>query len=235
MSEAVADVAAPITRLKRATFRAQIVDQLRDAIIRGDLAPGSPVTELSLARRFGVSRGPLREAMRQLEEQGFLVSAPYTGTRVAALSIDDVHEIYSLRTAMETLAFRQVWPRRDARFAAQLRERHAALARTLSAADSEASSRAEVALHSLVYETCGHRLLFDMWRRLAGRLQIYLALHQRAHGRTGPLGDAHDDYVRLALGDDLDAMLREVEHHMRRGVARLGAFLATADAGAPAA
>ncbi len=225
MGAGLAGATPTITRLKRATFRAQIADQLRHSIIAGDLAPGAPVTELSLARRFGVSRGPLREAMLLLEEEGFLVSVPYTDTRVAALSLDDVREIYSLRTAMDALAFRELWPRRDGAFASEMRRRHGALQASLAEADAYASSRAEVDLHSLVYEACGHRLLLDMWKRLSGRLHIYLALHQRAHGRTGPLADAHDDYVRLAHGDDLDAMLREVERHMRRGVARLETFL----------
>mgnify|MGYP003299486080 CR=1 FL=1 len=53
-------------------------------------APGAPLTETALSTRFDVSRGPLREAMRQLIEEGLLVTVPYTGTHVAALSVEDV-------------------------------------------------------------------------------------------------------------------------------------------------
>jgi DNA-binding GntR family transcriptional regulator len=215
-----------LVQVERSTFRAQIADQLRQAIIGGALAPGSAVTEMELANRFGVSRGPLREAMSQLAEEGLLVSVPYTGTRVANVTIGDVREIYSLRTALESLAFRQVWAHRDGTFRLEMRKRHHALQQSLAKSDRVISTAAEVHLHSLVYEACGHRLLQETWRRIAGRLQLYLALHQKAHGRTGPLADAHDRYVALATGDSLEAMLDEVEHHMRRGITRLETFVA---------
>ncbi len=214
-----------LVQVERATFRVQIADQLRQAIISGTLAPCSVVTEMELANRFGVSRGPLREAMSQLAEEGLLISVPYTGTRVANVTLADVREIYSLRISLESLAFRHLWTCRDDAFRLEMANRHRALQQSLSATDRFVSTAAEVHLHSLVYEACGHKLLLETWRRIAGRLQLYLAVHQKAHGRTGPLADAHDRYVGLAVGDDLEAMLAEIEHHMKRGIARLEMFV----------
>ena len=68
--------------LKRETMSAQIAVLLRHAILTGELVPGAQLIESALALRLGASRGPLREAMRQLIEEGLLVSVPYTGTRV---------------------------------------------------------------------------------------------------------------------------------------------------------
>jgi DNA-binding GntR family transcriptional regulator len=184
------------------------------------------VTETDLANRFGVSRGPLREAMSHLAEEGLLVSVPYTGTRVATFTLADVREIYSLRTALESLVFRHIWANRDEVFRQEIASRHGALQRSLAATDHFTSTDAEIQLHSLVYEVCGHKLLLATWQRIVGRLQLYLAVHQRAHGRTGPLADAHERYVAAALGNDLDAMLSEIEHHMRRGIERLELFVA---------
>lgn len=217
----------PLAALSRATFRTQVADQLRQAIIRGDMKPGHAVTEANLARRFGVSRGPLREAMSQLQAEGLLVIVPYTGTHVIELSIDDVREIYSIRIALETLAFREMWPRRDALFIDELERRHQALLRASSQSDSFESTSAEVNLHSLVYERCGHRLLLETWRRIAGRLQLYLAVHQRAHGRRAPLHDAHERYVKLAEGQRLEPMIAEIEHHMCRGIRQLEHYVAS--------
>ncbi len=214
-----------LVQVERATFRVQIANQLRQAIISGTLTPGSVVTEMELANRFGVSRGPLREAMSQLAEEGLLISVPYTGTRVANVTLADVREIYSLRISLESLAFRHLWTSRDDAFRLEMANRHRALQQSLSATDRFVSTAAEVHLHSLVYEACGHKLLLETWRRIAGRLQLYLAVHQKAHGRTGPLADAHDRYVGLAVGDDLEAMLAEIEHHMKRGIARLEMFV----------
>jgi DNA-binding GntR family transcriptional regulator len=225
-SASVADP-LPLAVLSRATFRTQVADQLRQAIIRGDVKPGSAVTEANLAQRFGVSRGPLREAMSQLQAEGLLVIVPYTGTHIIELSLDDVREIYSIRTALETLAFKEMWPRRDARFCDELERRHQALLRASSQSDSFKSTSAEVNLHSLVYERCGHQLLLETWRRIAGRLQLYLAVHQRAHGRRAPLHAAHERYVKLAQGHRLDLMIAEIEHHMRRGIDQLEHYVAS--------
>jgi DNA-binding GntR family transcriptional regulator len=216
---------APAAPIRRATFRDQIVERLRHAIIDGQIAPGSPVTEQQLAAEFGVSRGPLREAMGQLVEEGLLISVRYTATRVVDLSPDDVREIFSLRTKLETLAFEQIWDRRTPQFSRVLKTRHQDLMRALPQGDGFASSLAEVRLHSTVYEFCGHRLLQETWRRLSARLHLYLATHQKAHGRAGPLDDAHRTYVELALGDRLDLMVREIEHHMQRGVSHLQTYL----------
>lgn len=214
-----------VAQIQRATFREQIADRLRHAIIDGAISPGSAVTEQQLAARFGVSRGPLREAISQLVEEGLLISVPYTGTRVIALAREDVREIYSLRISLETLAFREIWDRRSPAFAETLKARHRTLMAALPEGDGFASSLAEVQLHSTVYEFCGHRLLLETWRRIATRLHLYLAIHQKAHGRAGPLSDAHSDYVTFALGDRLDLMLAEIEHHMQRGILQMQAYV----------
>ena len=215
-----------LDRLPKSTLRAHVAERLRAAILAGDIAPGTPLVETDLARRLDVSRGPLREALRQLVEEGLLVAVPYTGTHVAALSVEDVREIYSLRTALESFAFEQVWERRDDRFRSELHLRNAALIASIDAGDDRRSIATELALHGLVYEVSGHRLLQRAWHGLRGRLQLYWAAHHRAHGRLGLRRDSHDSYIAAALGDDLGALRREIADHMRRGAAVTEAFVA---------
>ncbi len=221
------DVGALFDRVPKATLRAHVVERLRGAILAGDIPPGAPLVETALSERFEVSRGPLREALWQLIEEGLVVTVPYTGTRVAELSVEDVHEIYSLRTVLETFAFEQVWPRRDDRFRAELRRRNEALIASIDAGDDRASILNELEFHGLVYEVSGHRLLQRAWRGLRGRLQLYWAAHHRAHGRRGPKRDSHDSYIKAAFGADLEAMRREIADHMRRGVETTERFLRT--------
>ncbi len=213
--------------IRRETFSNQIVASLRHEIISGGIEAGSQITEMELAARFGVSRGPLREAMGQLASEGLIVTVPYKGTHVLKLTSKDVREIYSLRTALETLAFKQIWNRRDNAFRSELEARHKNLISTLCLKDHVASSQAEVKFHSLVYEACGHDLLLESWQRIVGRMQLYLAVHQRAHGRTAPIHDAHERYLELALGSRLDLMLKEIDDHMRRGVEKMETYLAS--------
>jgi DNA-binding GntR family transcriptional regulator len=214
-----------ISKLPRATFREHIADRLRSAILSGELEPGAALIETVLAERFSVSRAPLREALRQLVEEGLITTVPYTGTHVIELAVDDVREIHSLRTTLERFAFEQAWPKRDAAFGKEMRRRKAELTKTIDRGDDLASIAAELDLHGLVYEASEHRLLQRSWADLRGRLQLYWAAHHRAHGKRGPRRDAHDDYVATALGDDLAAMHAEVDEHMLRGARQTERFL----------
>lgn len=227
---AISDLSTPgadalFERVPKATLRAHIVERLRLAILAGDIPPGAPLVETALSERFDVSRGPLREALRQLIEEGLVVTVPYTGTHVAELSVEDVHEIYSLRTVLETFAFEQVWPRRDDRFRAELRRRNDVLIASIDAGDDRASILNELDVHGLVYEASGHKLLQRAWHGLRGRLQLYWAAHHRAHGRRGPKRDSHDSYIEAAFGADFDPMKAEIADHMRRGVETTEKFL----------
>lgn len=209
----------------KSTFRHHIADRLRAAILSGEIAPGAALVESTLAAQLSVSRGPLREAFRQLAEEGLLVTVPYTGTHVISLSMEDVREIYSMRITLERFAFEQAWDKRDAAFRRELKRRKDALTATIDAGDDAASIQAELDLHGLVYEASGHHLLQRTWDGLRGRLQLYWAAHHRAHGTRGPKRDAHDVYVRLALGHDLQAMLDEIGRHMGRGAEQTERFL----------
>lgn len=231
-----AKIGAPhIARLPKATFREHIAERLRSAILSGELLPGAALVETALAEQFQVSRAPLREALRQLIEQGLVITVPYTGTHVVQLTVADVHEIHSMRITLERFAFEQAWPRRDARFGQELQRRQAVLTEAIDRGDDAASIAAELELHSLVYECCGHGLLQRTWASLRGRLQLYWAAHHRAHGSRGPKRDSHDSYVAAALGDDLDQMRAEIGEHMQRGAAQTEKFLRARSRAAPPA
>lgn len=206
-----------VKRLAKSTFRQHIAERLRAAILGGEIAPGAALVESTLAAQFEVSRGPLREAMRQLIEEGLLVTVPYTGTHVTALSVQDVREIYSMRIALEQFAFEQAWDQRDAEFRREMIRRQNVLTQRIDAGDDSGSILAELDLHGLTYEASGHHLLQRTWLSLRGRLQLYWAAHHRAHGTRGPRRDSHDSYVKAALGDDLQAMRDEIASHMLRG------------------
>jgi DNA-binding GntR family transcriptional regulator len=91
-----------------------IHDAVRDAILTAEMPPGTWVTQLGLAKRFGVSRGPVREALRLLEQEGLIESAVNQRARVAAFSIDDLEELYGVRIVTEALAISVTVPRLSA-------------------------------------------------------------------------------------------------------------------------
>jgi len=97
----------PITHSSMEQTRAeQVFKQIQSAIVEGQIAPGSKISEPELAKRYGISRGPLREAMHRLEGQKLLVRVPHIGARVVSLSAKELIELYQVREALEGLACR---------------------------------------------------------------------------------------------------------------------------------
>ncbi len=217
------------TAIPARTRRDHVVEHLRDAILAGEIAPGAKLIEADLSRQLGVSRAPLREAIRELVEQKLLQSVPYTGTFVAEITARELDEIYSMRAVLESFAFRLLWDRRDASFREELNRRHQALLGAIDAGDGGAAIKTEMHLHSYAYEFAGHRILLDTWQALRGRLQFYFAIHQQAHHRHGPRRNAHDLYVEMARGDDLNVMLEHIQTHMRQGLDAVIDYLAETD------
>jgi DNA-binding GntR family transcriptional regulator len=80
------------------------LSELQESILSGELAPGSPLRLEELAERLGMSISPVREAVRRLETLGLAVHVPHRGARVAELALDDLHDTYEVRLALETLA-----------------------------------------------------------------------------------------------------------------------------------
>ena len=88
------------------TLSEQVFRRIREAIVRGDVAPGSKISEPELARTYGISRGPLREAIHRLEGQKLLVRVPHVGARVVSLSHAELIELYEIRESLEGMACR---------------------------------------------------------------------------------------------------------------------------------
>jgi DNA-binding GntR family transcriptional regulator len=96
------------TRIPRATFASMVGERIRSNIIEGVLPAGSQLNEVELAASFGVSRGPVREAMQRLIQEGLLRSEPHRGVFVPVMSADDIEDIYQAREALETAAVRRI-------------------------------------------------------------------------------------------------------------------------------
>lgn len=208
-----------IEPMTEATLRQRVVTKLKTLIVSGELEPGQRLTETKLATALNISRAPLREAIRELVDIGLLVSLPYKGLFVKSVNRNDLEEIYSLRTSLEKLAFEQCWDKRTAASCEELINRNQALIDIIDQDEAPLLAiEQELKLHSWSFELSEHKLLQQAWERMIPNLQIYFTLHQRAHNRRGPVRNAHEEYVQLACGDDLNAMLEHLNQHMRQGL-----------------
>ena len=104
------------------TLAERVFHQLQDAIVRGEIAPGTKITEPGLSKTYGISRGPLREAMRRLEAHRLIERVPHVGARVVQLSMKELLELFDLREALESMAARLAAEHMTAKEIAGLRE-----------------------------------------------------------------------------------------------------------------
>ncbi len=118
MKPAEAESSSPEVR----TLAERVFQQLQDAIVRGEMAPGSKITEPGLSRTYGISRGPLREAMRRLEAHRLIERVPHVGARVVKLSMKELLELFDVREALESMAARLAAEHMTAEEIAGLRE-----------------------------------------------------------------------------------------------------------------
>ena len=96
------------TRIPRTTFASMVGERIRSRVIEGVLAPGAQLNEVELAATFGVSRGPVREALQRLIQEGLLRSEPHRGVFVPVMSAEDIEDIYLAREALESAAVRRI-------------------------------------------------------------------------------------------------------------------------------
>ena len=196
------------------TRRAEIVALLRRAILTGQLEPGQKLNELRISEQMRVSRAPLREAMRELVQEGILTSIPYAGTFVIDVMAKDIDDAYSLNKLLDEFAIERTWKLRYQRFFDELDRRHEAVKQATRALDTTRQIETALQLHGLIYEWADNSVLLETWQRLTSRLQMYFALHQRARNEPVPAEDVHETYVRLLKGADMRAAQRHAREHI---------------------
>lgn len=132
-----------------------VSDELRSAIMYGSLEPGAQLGEAELASRLGISRGPLREAMQRLVQEGLLVSEPHRGLFVITLDEGDVEDVYLARLAIEREACRLIMARNRGEAVARLTDALDALVEAAGKRDRVAMSDADQAFHEVLVSSSG--------------------------------------------------------------------------------
>jgi DNA-binding GntR family transcriptional regulator len=151
-------------------------DRLRRAILRGELDPMAPISQVRLAATLGVSRTPLREALRMLQREGLVSSEPNRRVRVAELSMTDLEQLYASRVLVEALAVRLTVPRYTPADLAELRVSLAEMRRLSEERDLDAWEAAHRRYHELLRIHAGERV-----QRLARELSDHAERYRRAY------------------------------------------------------
>jgi len=206
-----------------ASLREQALTRIRDMIFDGTLAPGARVSEALLAEEIGVSRTPIRSAVRELETLGFLEQVPRYGTVVKRLTRRDLEELYDLRAALEQHAAEAAATRLPAeaieKLAALCERSEAALRRCKrpieSASLAERMVQADMKFHLAIYRGTGNRRLIDTATNsgLLANWSYQLRMPHRIDVRLEAWRQ-HAQIVECLASGDGDAARHAMKHHI---------------------
>lgn len=208
-----------LDHIQSATLGGQVYEALANAVVSGELAPGTRLVETEIATWLGTSRGPLREAMRRLESEGLVVVRPRRGTYVIDPTGHDVRELYEVRAALEGFA---VAGALDAIRSTVLDDLEARLAE-LEAAAWEGRWM-DVAIldsewHAPLVEAAGNDRLVRIWRTVNGPLLALFAQSARDVYVAEDIRARHAELLRAIRDDDADRVEAAVrEHYLRTAI-----------------
>jgi DNA-binding GntR family transcriptional regulator len=216
-------MALSLTPAPKRSLADDVVDRLRQAILTGSIQPGQPLREEQLAASLDVSRGPVREALVQLEREGLVIVRRHRGATVARLSHADLDEVYSLRLAIERLAVE--WAIRNATegdFAAMegvLQEFRAAFARGPTEPEI---AELDVRFHDLLYQAARHQRLYDCWSNLRSQIYIFLLSRNVANPDFREVTvQSHQDILDVLRARDEARAVAVIEDHLRGAYERV--------------
>lgn len=213
-----------VSPIARSSLGTQILEQLRALVVRGDLKPGTHLVEGHVAEEFGVSRGPVRDALRQLEIEG-LVEPRSRGVSVRGLFDEDLRELYALRGALEGLAIRQAIELGDA---ADWSALDAALDTMRRAADDRDPARfaaADLDFHSAFYDIAGNRRLAAAWATHRPLFAAMLDVTNTRDRDLRPTAQDHADLAHAVRSGDTEQALAVLGEHLDGSRDRMRASL----------
>lgn len=201
----------------------QVVTRLRDLIVTGALAPGTHLVETDLASAFNVSRGPVREALRQLLTEG-LVGSQRGRIHVIGVTRDDVEELYHLRFLIEGEAMRLV-TRAGSETQAVLQHSLEDLDRAQQTQDAAVYAAADLDFHTAFYTVAGHRRLQDVWLMYRPTFSGILAVTNAEDHDLAPSYEDHVVLFEAVSAGDINLALDVLEQHLEGSKQRFLAAL----------
>jgi DNA-binding GntR family transcriptional regulator len=192
-----------------------VQEEIKRRILTGQLTPGQALVETELAAQFGVSKTPVREALKTLAGTGLVVMSQYKGVTVRMVDADMAREVYDVRLLLEPEALK-----RAVRRGASLDAARDALTRADAATDTAERSLANREFHRALYLPCGNPLLGRMLDEVRDQAALVSAVAWAASPSWEREAGEHRDILRLALEGDADGAARALHAHIASFVRR---------------
>jgi DNA-binding GntR family transcriptional regulator len=212
---------------QRRVLMDDVTDAIREAILSGRLAAGTRLIEDDLAEQLNVSRGPIRQAIFRLQQEGLVVHETHRGATVATVSREDIAEIYSLRAALERLAVTEACRKATPADLAPM-EAILVLFRSIPRTDITRKRVAELDMefHDALFRAARHQRLYRTWQTLRSQVMVFLLLRDALPDDY--LDSWHRDHKKildLVRAGDVAGATAASEEHIGRAYERLQVML----------
>ena len=208
-------VAPPVTAAKKGLPRAQqIAEVLRSSIIAGRYEPGERLVETALSADLGTSRGPVREALRQLENEGLVMSLPYRGAVVLGVSDDEVQGVLiPIRLTVERYSFERALDVMTEADFAEMAKQVWLMEQAAKSGDLEKAVEADLRFHDIVISTSGQTHTLQIWRSIWPRIRAYFYRYGRGRSLE-VMADEHRQLLEAMQTRDPKIVLDLLEQHI---------------------
>ena len=195
-------------------LRDVVFNTLRKAILKGELKPGERLMEIALAERLGVSRTPVREAMRKLELEGLVVMIPRRGAQVANITEKDLNDVLEVRIALENLSIENACMRMTEEQLEELWNAAKNFEATMAEGNLVKLAEADVAFHEVIYKSSDNRRLNQVLNNLREQIYRYRVEYLKDDGIYPRLIEEHQKMYDALKAKDQELAVSYVEKHL---------------------
>ena len=199
-------------------LRDVVFNTLREAILRGDLVPGERLMELQLASKLGVSRTPIREAIRMLEQEGLAITIPRKGAIVAGMTEKDMQDVLEIREALEELSVQVACDKITDEQIAMLRETMENFKESLESGDIKRMAEADVEFHNVIYQATDNPKLINMLSNLQEQMYRYRVEYLKNPDNHDQLLQEHEAIYKGILEKDKYGVTQMIRRHISNQV-----------------
>lgn len=195
--------------------REHVVEILRDAVTTGALQPGDRLVELDLATELGTSRAPVREALRQLEQEGLVASYPYRGTEVLGVSQTEIDEVLvPIRAVLERFAFGQAATRLTDADLDALQQLVDQMRKPSEADREDQLADLDIKFHEFVIERSEQQHCLQIWRSIQTRVRAYFRRDATRYTSPDAVADQHQDLLDQLRTRDPGHIVKAIDDHV---------------------
>ncbi|MCD7873744.1 MAG: GntR family transcriptional regulator [Acidaminococcaceae bacterium] len=195
-------------------LRELVCENIRQAIIDGTFSPGERLMEIQLANEIGVSRTPVREAIRKLELEGFVVMIPRRGTYVADISIKDINEVYEIRTSLDVLAARLAAERINDDELETLQRLLVEIGQHIEENNMEKIVEVDIAFHDVLYQASRNERLRNIINNLREQITVIRGCSMMYPGRLAYTMEEHRALVDSIAARDVERAQNAARIHL---------------------